>query len=155
MPTREYWEKTSEQWVNAARSSNPDITSADSLYSYMRESGAYVPRAYVRSIWNDLKFKDDVLSRLSEREPDDVLPDYWHRDTVLNYQQDYVYTVKIEGRLMDSGEPVERYVTIESNDPLSQSDILGDAQAYAMDYELDMVLEPAQSSLVDLAKRRS
>lgn len=146
-PTGAAWTKYAEQYVPKFATEHPDITSADALYSYMRETGNYIPREYVRNQWREEKRVGEYSSILQRLGDNEVVDRDWFRETSFEYREKYIWKVEIEGRLAETGERVTRTVTVESEDNLSVGEIYDQAADYAERYLYDFFTEVPSFSL--------
>lgn len=96
MPTPESYYETAEQWLEPAVS-ELGITSADKYYSWLRESGLYVPRAIVRETWRThwtAKGYSEVISRYDE---ESLIPRSWITERPSTSQEPYVSRFRVTG----------------------------------------------------------
>lgn len=143
------WEKMAEQWVPTAITERPDITSADALYAYMRESGAYVPRSFVREQWGTIKTEQGYAPIINRLEDDQIIPRNWYKDTSFEYQESYVWKIEVTGHIAETGEPSKRIVTIESAENLTIGEVLDNAFDWINLYGFEMLEETPQTEIVE------
>jgi len=135
-----YREETIERaraWVPSFYAQHEGITSADALYAAMREGGQYVPRWAVREAWAEgvrALSNTEFMNRLPEEY---VPPESRHDTRFWNTQEEWVYHVKITGTDFITGLPMSQYVTIETPDRISISEIKDAARGTIGAYNFD------------------
>ena len=134
----EEWRARAEAWLPGVIAREPEITSADKAYYYMREHGLYVPRSYVREVWREL-VRAETYRPLFDRLPEgEYIPERFYRETSFRTKAKYTHVVKIEGYNRNTGEPITRYAAVISDDRLTVGEILDDAFDYANEYQFSL-----------------
>jgi hypothetical protein len=135
-----YREETIERakvWVPSFWAQHEGITSADELYAAMRETQYYVPRWAVREAWAEgvrALGNAEFMNRLPEYY---VPPESRHDDRPWKTQEEWVYHVKITGTDYLTGLPLSQYVTVETPERISISEIKSAALGTIGQYNFD------------------
>ncbi len=149
MPTSQEWRQKAEQWVPAFMAAHPTITNADVLFAEMRKSDMYVPRTYVREEWRFRKAQADYMDIVERMDDDQIIPRGWMKPTAQGYSDRYVWKATLTGRLAETGQAVERNVTIESAKNEKVGTVLDVAWGYAAQYGLDLFEAPPTITIIE------
>jgi len=137
--TQEEWTSLAEFVVPQFMTEHPEITAADSLYSYMREEGYYVPRNFVRDAWREEKQVEGyrgLYNRLSE---ESLIPRQWHQESDYEWERNTAYVVRIRGVDVSGEEELDRYVTLTADRQLSIEEIETEAGSHAALYGYEVI----------------
>lgn len=137
--TADEWSRLAETYVPQFMVAKPETTAADSLYQYMREGGYYIPRAYVREAWNEVKVEQRYAPLFEQWDPETPLPREWYSESSFKWTQNFAYTVRIDEQTVEGETIPERFITLLSDDPLSTEEIETEAAGYAARYGFEMV----------------
>jgi len=123
-----------EQWLPAVLARVPEVTSADKAYAWMRDNDLYVPRAYVRDRWAEIIRGQEYITIINRLDADDLVPRRWMEDTSFEYGSKYIYTMKLTGLDIASGESRSEFMNVVSNENLTVEEIQGQAVNAALSY---------------------
>lgn len=149
MPTPQEWRQRAEQWVPAFMAEHPDITNADVLFDQMRESDMYTPRFYVREEWGFRKAQSDYMDIVAMMGDEQRIPAGWKRQTAMNYREPLIWKVRLQGTLAETGQTVDRNITVEGDENLQIGPILDVAWGYAAMYGLNLYDAPPTITIIE------
>jgi len=152
--TRAEWGRIAEENIAPFMAGHPEITSADSLYAAMRESGFYIPRADVREMWHDVKVEQGFQPLFAQWNPEDPLPRQWFTESRFAWSTPFAYVVKIESQTVEGETRPERYITLLSDNPLSPEEVEVEGLSWAARYEFEVVTELPGISIQRAIHRR-
>lgn len=128
---------------------HPDITNADVLFDQMRNSDMYVPRSYVRDEWRERKQEGNYMDIVERMGDADRVPQGWMRQSDMNYRQKYIWKVRLQGTIAETGQAVDRKITVESDENMQIGPVLDVAWGYAFQYGLNLFDAPPTISIVE------
>lgn len=150
----ETWQRIAEWTVPAFMEEHPEITAADEMYEYLRDEGFYVPRKWVREAWSREKTGEQYRPLLDRLDEEQLIPREWHEESEFQWEHNFAYVVKVEGQSATEDEIIERWVTVESDDPLTSDIIQTEAVSYASRYGFE-VIQGIPSTTVERAAHKA
>lgn len=128
---------------------HPEDIGSDAVYARMRYTDVYVPRAYVREEWGRRRKEQDYIDIIQRMADENFVPIGWMRKTSLDYKEKYIWKVGITGIDASTKRPVERTVTVESNENENIGSILDAGWGWAAQYGLDLYATPPTVQIVE------
>lgn len=147
------WTGLAEQWLPRVIEERADVRSADAAYSALREMGMPIPRQYVREAWREQVIAQNYLPLINRMADEEIIPRRWFQSTEQRFTTPFAYKVRIRGTELETGQPLEKTVTIGSDIRYMVGEIREFGDYWAATYDFDMFISPPTVEITGVLHR--
>jgi len=117
------WSESQKRaWWFAIRAEREGMSAREGLRQY-RAGGGHIGTDYWFELYRTVRWTSVTGDSIIEIPENYTISDEFHLEVPFNYRQEYIYTVHLYGRDPETDMPLERYITVESDYPLSRREI--------------------------------
>jgi len=129
MPLPKLWPASiNKAWEYVVRGAKEGLSATEALRQY-RSGGGAISNEYWYDAYNEAKDLAMLGEQIGELPDFYTVNEYLAIDSPFRWQQEWVMQMEVTGRDPETGEEISRWVTVESDTPLTKSEYQESAQA--------------------------